>query len=147
MVVTDVFRRGAWKEDVPMTFNDGTTNPPPDLPPVDLEMNYIGWPLRGLGLYISFVLMTLAIGFLVWTAKNRMNTIVKASQPMFLYTICAGCFLMGSTIIFSSIDDEIASQDVCSAPLRRHALRLLRGLDIGLFCSLCQGTGAQQILS
>jgi hypothetical protein len=115
MVVTDVFRSGEWKEVVPMTFNDGTTNPPPDLPPVDLEMNYIGWPLRGLGLFISFVLMTLAIGFLVWTAKNRMKIIVKASQPMFLYTICAGCFLMGSTIIFSSIDDEIASQDVCSA--------------------------------
>eukprot|EP00980_Cylindrotheca_fusiformis_P029599 scaffold23584_cov127-Cylindrotheca_fusiformis.AAC.2 len=114
-VLTDVFPNGKWEQVVPMTFNDGTTDPPPDLPPVNLEMNYLGWPLRGIGIFMSFALVILCIGFAVWTRKNESMIVVKASQPIFLYTICAGCFFMEATIISSSIDDEIGSQAVSNA--------------------------------
>lgn len=114
-VVTSVFPYGEWKEVTPMTFNDGTMNPPADLPPVYLEMNHLGWPLRGIGIFITFALIILSIGFGLWTAKNEKKVVVRASQPMFLYMICAGCFLMGNTIIFSSIDDQVAPLSICSA--------------------------------
>ena len=78
-------------------------------------MNYIGWIVRGAGLVMSCLILAFSIGLYFWTSANRKTKVVKASQPTFLHMICGGCFLMALSIIFLSIDDEIASEDSCTA--------------------------------
>lgn len=113
--VSDVFENGEWKSLLPFVFNDGSITPHSDLPPLEVKMNYIGWVLRGIGFVMSCIIIGLAVGFFVWTQKHRNAKVVKASQPMFLHMIGAGCFLMALSIFFLSIDDEIASQKTCTA--------------------------------
>jgi hypothetical protein len=114
-IATHIFQGAEWEQIVPPIFNDGSTTPPLDLPPVQVDANFIEWTLRGVGWSMSLFLMTLSISFCFWSYFFREARVVKASQPIFLYMICAGCFLMSFAIIFSSIDDEIASTEVCSA--------------------------------
>mmetsp|Transcript_32071 Transcript_32071/g.59275 ORF Transcript_32071/g.59275 Transcript_32071/m.59275 type:complete len:1074 (+) Transcript_32071:111-3332(+) len=63
-------------------------------------------------------LMALAVGlagfFFAWTYKHRQHRVLKASQPMFMQLICIGTFIMALSIIPLSIDDSIASPEVCS---------------------------------
>jgi len=97
----------------PLIFNDGRTDIPSDLPNFTLDENYIGMTLRVLGLILSATVMILSIVFGIWTFLHRKNRVVLASQPIFLYIICVGTFLMGASILFLSIDDEIATDKVC----------------------------------
>jgi hypothetical protein len=113
-VVTDLFWNGEWESIASFVFNDGSNTPPLDLPRLEVDQNFIGWPLRGVSLAMSLLVLSLSLGFFLWTYRNRLKKVAKASQPMFLYMICAGCFLMGSSIIFMSIDDEIAPIDTCT---------------------------------
>merc|ERR1711862_818922 len=57
----------------------------------------------------------MSIGFaaLVWMYENQ--RIVKASQPLFLYFICFGTFIMGLSIFPLAVDDAIASDQGCNA--------------------------------
>ena len=114
-VVSQVFRDGEWQQIRPMQFNDGTSKPPADLPAANLNENFIGAAFRGAGVAMAAILISLSIYFFVWTYKNQATKVVKASQPIFLYLICCGCFLMSLPTIFYSIDDQIASDDICSA--------------------------------
>jgi hypothetical protein len=113
-VLTDVFQDGEWQRGSQLVFNDGSTTPPLDLPSVQLNKNYIGSLLRGVGLAMSWLLVLLSFSFCWWTHLNRAKKIVKASQPIFLYMICSGCCLLGTSITLMSIDDQIASNNVCS---------------------------------
>lgn len=114
-VVTDIFQGGEWDSIAPFVFSDGSGMPPLDLPQLALNKNFIGWALRSASLAMASILLSLCIGFGLWTYKNRLKKVAKASQPMFLYMICAGCILMSCSIIFMSVDDEIASTDTCTA--------------------------------
>eukprot|EP00980_Cylindrotheca_fusiformis_P029600 scaffold23584_cov127-Cylindrotheca_fusiformis.AAC.3 len=113
-VTTNVFHEGEWETVIPFIFGDGTTTGPPDLPRLVVEKNYIGWPLRSAGWVMAVIIVAMSAGFGLWTYKNRMKKVAKASQPMFLYMICAGCSLMGLSIISNSADDEIASVRTCT---------------------------------
>eukprot|EP00526_Cylindrotheca_closterium_P002603 CAMPEP_0113608382 /NCGR_PEP_ID=MMETSP0017_2-20120614/3900_1 /TAXON_ID=2856 /ORGANISM="Cylindrotheca closterium" /LENGTH=913 /DNA_ID=CAMNT_0000517073 /DNA_START=53 /DNA_END=2794 /DNA_ORIENTATION=+ /assembly_acc=CAM_ASM_000147 len=113
-VVSDVFPNGSWEELIPMRFNDGSTIPPPDLPPVEVDMNYIGWTLRLAG-WLSAVFVVISATYLaIWTYKNRNKSVVLQTQPVFLYLICAGCSVMAIGIFVAGIDDEIASPATCN---------------------------------
>jgi 7 transmembrane sweet-taste receptor of 3 GCPR len=114
-VETDVFRRGEWSETVPYVFNDGSTIPPSDLPPVRIDNNYLGPYLRGMGYFMAAVILCLSFGSFVWTYRHREARVVKASQPIFLCLISAGCTFMALAILFLSFDDEVVSEDVCTA--------------------------------
>jgi hypothetical protein len=114
-VETDVFRDGKWRQVEQLVFNDGSTLPPPDLPDADENYNYIGAALRWIGFGMAGLILSVSIGFTLWTAMNRNSRVVKASQPVFLYMITVGCFLMGSSIIFWSLDDEVVPTNACSA--------------------------------
>jgi hypothetical protein len=113
LIETDLFQNGEWLSLESVIFNDGSRIPPPDLPKVTVDMNYIGTGWRAAGLAMAGVILLLSIGFAVWTRRKRNTRVVKASQPLFLFIICAGCFLMGSSVIPLSFDDEIASEKGC----------------------------------
>jgi hypothetical protein len=112
-VEADVFQNGEWLSLKSVVFNDGSSIPPPDLPEVTVDMNYIGTGWRAAGLAMAGVILLLSIGFAIWTRRKRNTRVVRASQPFFLFIICAGWFLMGSSVIPLSIDDEIASEKGC----------------------------------
>jgi len=109
-----IFENGNWDEVAPWVFNDGTSTIPSDLPEVSVNMNYIGSTLRGVGLAIACITITLSIGFSAWSLYFGKARVVRASQPIFLHIICVGIFIMGATIIPLSFDDEIASNEACS---------------------------------
>ena len=114
-VETDVFSNSEWNSVKPLIFNDGSTIPPPDLEQLIRNDNHIGKSLRIVGYCLSSCIMILSIGMILWTYIYRTEHVVKASQPIFLYMISVGCFLMGGlSILFLSFDDEIVTPQTCS---------------------------------
>jgi len=65
--------------------------------------------IRPVGLTLCCILLVTSLGFACWTFLHRRNNIIKVSQPLFLYTFCFGCFVLGSSIIPLSIDDSTTS--------------------------------------
>ncbi|KAL3937806.1 MAG: hypothetical protein SGBAC_007153 [Bacillariaceae sp.] len=115
-LVTDVFEDDEWLSLVPLQFNDGTTIPPPSLPSADTkDVIYVGAILRIIGFVQAGCILALAARFGYWTFENRKKRVVRASQPIFLGIITAGCALMSFAIIFLSLDDELVSSDASSA--------------------------------
>ena len=114
-VETDLFQDGQWTQVQPHIFNDGSTTPSPDLPPLDIENNYLGTALRAVGLSMTILIVTLSFASSLWTQINGRYRVVRASQPIFLHLITFGCALMGSSILFLSLDDEVVSTQVCTS--------------------------------
>ncbi|KAL7529722.1 hypothetical protein ACHAXR_009329 [Thalassiosira sp. AJA248-18] len=63
--------------------------------------------IRPAGLSLMALAMALSIFFSCYTFKERKHRVIRASQPLFLQLICAGTFIMASSIIPLSIDDGI----------------------------------------
>ena len=114
-VETNVFQEGEWTLIQPVVFNDGTTIPPSDLPEISINKNYIGTSLRVAGLCMAGVILVLSLAFSLWTHFRQASRVIKASQPIFLHMINMGCVWMAISIIFLSLDDEIASTQACTA--------------------------------
>mmetsp|Transcript_18446 Transcript_18446/g.39903 ORF Transcript_18446/g.39903 Transcript_18446/m.39903 type:complete len:635 (+) Transcript_18446:99-2003(+) len=96
----------------PTSFLD-VVNIPQDLPPMVIDMNYIGsWAIFG---YILLgIIFLLSIGFGLSTIIKRKHPIIRKSQPTFLLMVCAGAVIAGSAIIPMSFDDEKYSIQACS---------------------------------
>lgn len=94
-------------------YSDGTSTPPPPLPLPTVDMNHLTTGIRAVGLTIAALTFALGLFFWVWTKRNREERVVKASQPQFLYMICMGAIILGSTIIPLSIDDSVATKEGC----------------------------------
>lgn len=90
---------------------------PLNLPELKVNSNNLG-SLIIFGFFMFAVNATLSIGFGIWVYINRKHPIVTASQPVFLYCFCLGTFIMGSTIIPLSVDDENASEEIASKACR-----------------------------
>ena len=103
-----LLRNGQWEPSLtPITFNDGTTNIPSDLPPQEVETNYLTPGLRAGGLLMCAVILLQALFFMGWTFKFRNVRVIRHSQPIFLNLLCAGAFIMGASIIPLSIDGGV----------------------------------------
>jgi hypothetical protein len=111
---TAVFQDGKWKQLQEYIFNDGTVNLPTDLPAPQVDENHLHPGVRGGVLTLCGIAFALALGFVVWTERHKKERVVLASQPFFLYTICAGTVILSSAIIPLSIDGSVASLDGCS---------------------------------
>lgn len=109
-----------WKEHAPVIFNDNTPTVIPDLFPVDFNPNYLSPGMRAGGLLMCALVLLQAIVFAAWTVKSQHTPgsgrqVVQASQPLFLYIICAGAVIMGSAIIPLSFDGGNCSGEGCNA--------------------------------
>jgi len=76
-------------------------------------LNQLTTSVRATGLTVCGLIFALALFFGVWTRRNCKKRVVKASQPEFLYMICFGVVVLGSTLIPLSIDDGVASVEGC----------------------------------
>ncbi len=79
----------------------------------DTETNTLG-SIRALGFVLVGIILSTSTAFAIWVFCNRKQRVVKALQPVFLITICAGVFIMASAILPISIDDGVASREDCS---------------------------------
>ena len=81
--------------------------------PEDFDLNQLT-RVRGLGLALAGIVCVSSIVFAGWVVWNRDIRVVKASQPIFLGTICVGTFVMALAVIPFSVDDGIASDEGCN---------------------------------
>ena len=61
-----------------------------------------GWALGGIGMCMSMAMAC-------WVYYYRKERVIRASQPMFLWMVCAGTLLMAASIFPFGIEDDIAS--------------------------------------
>ena len=78
---------------------------PTVLPSIIVDNNYIG-NLAIIGYIFCAVVALFSISITEWVWFNRKNSVIRASQPLFLYMICAGTLVMGLSIIPLAFDDE-----------------------------------------
>jgi len=110
-----IYHEGEWsKGEKAFVYSNGITDPPDSLPPQLGDYNYPTYFLRGVALFFCVFSIVMAIGFGVWTWFNRSTRVIQASQPFFLYLICAGVIMVATSIIPFSIDDEHHSQSSCN---------------------------------
>ena len=120
-------------------FQDGTSHPPPSLPPITVDMNYIG-NLRFLGYSLCALVAGLSTGFAGWTYRNRKVRVIRSSQPFFLILICVGTLLMGSVLIPLSMDDEHYDQRATNIACMSQPILASLGFCVsfsGRYTSLC----------
>ena len=103
------------QEDYPFIYYDRTETPPPHLPPVEEDMNLIPNGLRYFGLSLAVMIMVLSIACTVFTYRYRMEFVVRASQPIFLAQICLGTFILATTIIPLSFQEDMPGLDIACA--------------------------------
>ena len=108
-VRTALFEQGEWVFLEDMVFNDGTSNIPSDLPNLEIDDHHLTPALRAGGLTMCALALVLSTVCALWTWRNKDTRIVKVAQPIFLYIVCAGVFIMASSIIPLSVDEGLAS--------------------------------------
>lgn len=79
------------------------------LPDLVVDQNYIGG-LRILGYTVYALLVIFDVYLMWWVFFYRKTHVVRAAQPFFLVTIGIGVFIMASSIIPLSMDDQYYSQ-------------------------------------
>merc|ERR1711865_538965 len=93
----------SWHQaDAMFVFNDGTTQPPPEIQQWDLQTSpylTLGYGVKVVGSILTIIPVFLALACALWTYRNRENRIVCASQPFFLYLICGGTIILAFSII------------------------------------------------
>lgn len=80
---------------------------------IDVNMNYLGKPIRYYGYVIGTLTMILAIAFGIWTYVHRSIPVIKVAQPFFLILVCLGVFTFSSSIFPMAIEDQSFSVEVC----------------------------------
>lgn len=79
----------------------------------DPDKHYIGH-LRIIPYTFYSIIVATAIAFGVWTWTCRDSSVVKASQPIFLWLILAGTVIFSTVLIPFTIDDERTDIKGCS---------------------------------
>ena len=87
-VQTDYFESGIWESFIPYTFNDGTSEVPPELPVLEAETNYLSSALRILGWVLCGIIVVLALSSIFWTYHYSEKQVVRASQPVSNIDFC-----------------------------------------------------------
>jgi 7 transmembrane sweet-taste receptor of 3 GCPR len=77
------------------------------------DSNHLG-DIRFLGLSCMAVAQLSAVGFAVFVRLNRNTRILKTMQTHFLKAICLGIFIMSTTILPLSFDDNIITPEQCN---------------------------------
>mmetsp|Transcript_12125 Transcript_12125/g.35439 ORF Transcript_12125/g.35439 Transcript_12125/m.35439 type:complete len:990 (-) Transcript_12125:254-3223(-) len=131
-VLTDIFTSGEWSNIEPYRFSDGTTVIPSDLPYLETDNNYLSTGLRAAGLAMCALSILLSAAAAIWTFRNRKGNIVRASQPVFLFLLIGGVAIAASSIIPLSIDDSIASQNICDGACMAFPWLLFSGFAVVL---------------
>lgn len=75
---------------------------------------YIGWGARRIMWILASLSCLLSVCFALWVFTYQDERVIRASQPVFLYLICAGTFVMALSVFTLGIEDDIASEKLTS---------------------------------
>lgn len=95
----------AWRQtEIAFVYNDGSTVSPAlqDQP----NQNYLSRGLRSLGLALMSITLMTAVVCAFWVLLRRKHTVLRASQPVFLYLISFGAIVETSAIYTISNDES-----------------------------------------
>jgi hypothetical protein len=92
----------------PLYFASNTTVPPPQLPPVNIDMNLIPPSIRAFCLSLGGLVIFMSMWWILWTYMNREKDVVKASQPIFLCQICVGTIIITSAVVPMSMQEPVS---------------------------------------
>ena len=99
----------------PFLFSSGTADPPKLLrtPP---DQNYLTPAVRitGLALMSISLLCSILLAFAVWYYEDQKT--IKSNQPVFLYILLIGTFVMAWSILFLSFDESNVSTEEYDEP-------------------------------
>jgi len=98
-----------WRNLEAFIYSDETTSPPAQLPPLSHDLNLIGRGARVAGLLMCTAIILTAFFFVGWTHKHRKRRVIKSAQPVFLYILAGGAFLMGLAIVPLGIEEPASS--------------------------------------
>jgi hypothetical protein len=105
-VPSHVFQDQMWQRtNIDEYYGGGQQSPPPSLPVVDFNYNYIGKTARIVGYFLMGLTMAMGVVSFVWLIIYRHNDIVVASHPFFLLLILVGTIAMGSSIVPLSMEE------------------------------------------
>jgi len=106
-VESDMPVTGSWVpvEGEEFLFFDGTANPPMPLK-TTADWNYLSQSIHILGLFLTALALLISVGTGIWVFIFREDCIVKASQPEFLYLLCAGSSMVALSLFFISWDED-----------------------------------------
>lgn len=96
---------GQWYEVEPFIYAGGATSPP-ELLRDPANQNYLSKSVRAAGLTLMGIALLAIVLSCGWVAVNRHHSIVVASQPIFLYFLCAGSTLTSLAILCLSFDES-----------------------------------------
>lgn len=95
-----------WNFSSRITFNNGTTIVPSDLPPVRENYNFVPTYLRNLGMCMAGAILLCSICMSMWTTLCKSKSrVIQAAQPLFLHLICVGVMMLGLSIIPLTLTD------------------------------------------
>ena len=81
-----------------------------ELPPTDIDYNLLG-KLNIVGLTCFGIVAVCVVGCCAWSIYYRNSMVVKASQPFFLLMTLSGVFIMASSLVPLSFDDDGGDHD------------------------------------
>ena len=68
--------------------------------------HFLSKNMQVLGFTLATISLAVSIASALWIFVYRKERIVKASQPEFIYALCFGACLVGSSVFFVSFDEE-----------------------------------------
>ena len=89
----------------PFIFPDGTTSVPPTLPYFHEDKHLVGKTVIAFCYSLAAITILMSLTMIAWTTKNRHRTIVRASQPIFLYLLLLGTILMALAVFPLTFQD------------------------------------------
>jgi hypothetical protein len=135
MNTASIYEEGVWLDGENVTekafvYTDGNYNQPRELPPPSGDRNYPSNVLRGMALFFCAFSIVTAFGCGLWTWFKRSTRVIQASQPFFLYLVCAGVIMVAASIIPYSMDDRTNSESACDGACTAVFWLLFPGLSI-----------------
>ena len=83
---------------------------PADIPPLEEDLLLIPPQALLVGYILCGTVLGLSLACAWFTFHYRDRAVVKQAQPVFLYVMCTGTFVMGSTIILLTFQEPIAQK-------------------------------------
>lgn len=115
---------------VQYNYSDFTFEPPPSLPPVEVDLHLVGIAFSSTVTAMAGLVMLSAISFAVWTWRQRRSYVIRASQPGFLIAICVGVFLMATSVISLGAENPPMSMAWANAACMMNYWTFVSGLGL-----------------
>lgn len=99
----------------PFLFSDGSSKPPPVLPPLTVDVNLVEIGARAFGWAVAGFIILLSVYLSYNVFRYRKKNIIMMAQPVFLCLLCLGAAFMASAIIPMSFQEPMSQKSLDGA--------------------------------